>query len=342
MSRETRDCETLADGAEDRVARLVSLAGPRTVASDEVVREVKGAVHAHWRQSVAFRAHRRRFRRRLAAAGGLLAAAAVAALVVGPRLLTDRAPLPPIGEAEIVSGAVWKLLAAGEGGRRRVAAGDAIEARSELTTADGGALALRLASGASVRLDGGTRVRFGDGALHLERGAVYVDSGGVAASELEVRTALGTAREIGTQFEVRLVGNAMRVRIRAGRVALDAGGGEHLGGAGDEMLWRPEAGLARGKVPLHGAPWDWTMALAAPFDLEGAKVEDFLRWVARETGWRIRWADPALERQHAGETLFGSRGLEGVGPAEAPDLVLPSAGLQSRLDGGTLVVEEAR
>ncbi len=63
---------------------------------------------------------------------------------------------------------------------------------------------------------------------------LQVDSRGSPGS-IEIRTALGTARDVGTRFEVRLGDGALRVRVRDGVVEVDHAGETHEAGAGAEL-----------------------------------------------------------------------------------------------------------
>ena len=95
-----------------------------------------------------------------------------------------------------------------------------------LRTGARGFAGLRLADQYSIRLDEGTSVRFESShVLVLSQGALYVDSGGSpnGATPLEIRTPFGTARNQGTQFEVRLQDAGLRVRVREGVVQAGIG-----------------------------------------------------------------------------------------------------------------------
>ena len=68
--------------------------------------------------------------------------------------------------------------------------------------------------------------------IELSAGAVYIDTGSESA-RFAVRTPLATARDLGTQFEVRLLDDTLRLRVRSGIVELKdgvraAGGREDL------------------------------------------------------------------------------------------------------------------
>ncbi len=327
-AREPEDGEPLS--------RLLHLAGPRPAAPDRVVAEVKRVTYPAWRSKVRAVARTRRRRR-----AWMLAAAA--ALVVSAGFLLWRLPSMPspaagvpvrVATVEVAAGAV---TAGGAG----LVAGAEIGAGSEIETGPGGRSTLRLAGGASLRLDTGTVLRLeSTTALTLERGAVYLDTGSAPpAAAFQVTTPYGVARDVGTQFEVRLLDDALRVQVREGRVEVDLGGRPHVAPAGTALRVDAGGGVHRQEIPAHGPAWSWILRASPPFELEGRTLGEFLEWVARETGWRPRFPDPDLEREVAGTVVHGS--LAGVRPDQAPDLVLPSSGLRYRIEDGTMVIEQA-
>jgi ferric-dicitrate binding protein FerR (iron transport regulator) len=131
----------------------------------------------------------------------------------------------------------------------------------------------------------------------------------------------------------------MRVRVREGAVRLDRPGGEERAeeaAAGLELELDDAGGLVRRPVAATGPHWAWTLAIAPPFELEGRRLADFLAWVRRETGWEVRFVDPALEVATADIVLHGS--LRGITPDLAPAAVLPTCGLEHAVDQGALVI----
>lgn len=366
--------ESPVEGDDEALSRLLELAGPRPEPPAEVRRRVHRAVHAAWREKVGehARSRRRRFRQ--------LAAAAVLAVAVGLALWAGLGPGIPSPEAltvarvETVTGPVTvrtvtsrTLLPPAESEPVPLEAGDPLPAGSVLESGSkdgskggaasgpdargGGRAALRLAGGASLRLDRGTRVQLASAReLVLERGALYLDtgdgdpgapSGGALEGEglrpLAVRTPLGVARDVGTQFEVRLAQDSLRVRVREGRVEVDTGARSHAAAAGVALIVDPRGRVERHSIPRHGAGWDWIQAASPSFELEGATLAGYLDWLARETGWRIRYGDRELSGEAEEITLHGS--LEGLRPDETPAAVLPGAGLGHRLESGTLWIE---
>jgi len=323
-------------GDDDPIARLLRRAGARPAIPPETSARVRSAVHAHWRaQSVASR------RRRIALWAGCSIAAAAALLVVIGRGGRFPASSPPGTRESIATVLRAEGSVRREGGGRPVA-GDRLAPGSELETGSDGRVALALAGASSLRLDRDTRLVLGLGTvLNLGRGAVYIDSGSRSArrSPFVVQTEIGTVRDVGTQFEVRVEHDTLQVSVREGAAHLIHGGRPYQVGAGTRLLVKAE-GTAETRPLAAGDPdWDWVLAIAPPFDLEGRTLGEYLDWVSRETGWRVQFADRSMEQAAVREILHGS--IQGLRPDETPAAVLPPCGLRHRLTGGTLIVERA-
>ena len=204
-----------------------------------------------------------------------------------------------------------------------------------------GRASLRLAGGATVRLDAATRLRLASAAiLELESGAVYVDTG-AGRGPIEVRTSLGTVRDVGTRFAVQVAPEtALRVRVRDGEVLTERRGRTYRTQAGEELELRRNGTSERRAVAPYGPSWEWTLEAAPAFDIEGRSLREFLDWVSRETGWRIVFPDERLADSAAKIVLHGSLG--GLRPDRAPFAVLPGAGLEGALRDGELVVRAPR
>ncbi len=364
---------------EEALRRLLREAGPRpAIPSADLAAIVETARAEWWRRYGGGRRQRRRGgaagwgertadrpeRRRLSRRWLPLAAAAVLAVVVGAAWWAARpgprlAAPPPVASIEVLTGTV-RLMPPGEeplvlgtgGARQLLRVGTEIETAApggETQRAAGGAdgvgrIALRMAGGASVRLDAGTRLRLAsERQVELAHGAVYVDSGATAGTRrgMTVRTAAGRFEDIGTQFEVRTegagAGAVTRLRVREGRVAL--GRGEQpavVATAGEQVVVRAGGRIDKSTIPLSGPEWSWVLAAAPRLDIEGVTVRTYLDWLARETGWRIGIADEATAAVVDSAELHGS--IAHLDPIDTPAVVLASAGLGHRQSGGTLVV----
>jgi ferric-dicitrate binding protein FerR (iron transport regulator) len=186
-----------------------------------------------------------------------------------------------------------------------------------------------------VRLDAGSRARpLSPSAVELSQGAVYVDTGS-ESGRFEVRTAVATARDIGTQFEVRLLERTLRLRVRSGLVELKDDARSVSARAGTEITFSRSGSVGR-PIAAYGPEWDWTARISPPLTFEGMTLATFLEGVGREHGWAIHYADPALAREASGIVLHGS--VEGLSAREAVEAAVITSGLRHRFESGALVV----
>jgi hypothetical protein len=315
---------------DDDVAPLLHLAGRRPRLPEEEVAPLRAQAREVFRRQ----ARRTAMKRRLGwtAAAGLAAAGLL--LVIGP--IFRRLSLPSSSEAvatfELRTGEVTVSDADGQ----------ALFAGAVIETGDNGRVALRLPAGGSVRIDGGSTVRFDSPrTLTLGRGAVYADSGAAAtpARGIEIATVFGSIRDVGTQFEVRLLpeAKALRVRVREGKVLVDQAGEIRQAGTGAELILEADGGFQSAVIPVYGADWDWVQRAAPALAIEGASLADFLAWVSRETGLRWRLAEPGAGKPPEEVILHGS--IEGLTAEESLAVVLPSCGYRHRRVGGELWLE---
>lgn len=323
MDDETQTDMNRPPAGEDDLAPLLHLAGRRPRLPEGEVAPIRTAAREVFRRQ----ARRSASRRRLAwtAAAGLAASllATIGWVLRGP---TGPGSHPPVATFAMRIG--------------EVSIPGSLSAGAVVTTGDNGLAAVRLPAGASVRIDARSAVRFDSPRLvTLQRGAIYVDSGETASTAgIEVATAFGSVRDVGTQFEVRLRSGEIRVRVREGKVIVDHAGEARQARAGGELVLQEDGGFRRAEIPVYGPGWEWVQRLAPPLAIEGASLADFLDWVSRETGLRWRLAEPA-DRSPEEILLHGS--IAGLTAEEALAVVLPSCGYRHRREGDQLWVEPA-
>ncbi len=330
---------TIADrGAQDDGAMesLLRLAGPRAPVPDDRMQRLKAGAHTEWRRQVTTRRRRHVMRWSL---GGL---AAAAALVLALRATTGLGPMAPAAvEFAVVESLGSNARLASDADSRRGAflkVGDRVPVGPSRLSLAGGTAALRLPGGAAVWVDRGSALRVtADDVVELDGGAVYIDAGGTTS--LEIRTALGVVRDVGTKFEVRLTPVALRVRVRDGAVQVRRDQQQHDARPGDELLLDASGAVARRTIPVDGPDWAWTRGAPTPFELEGRSLREFLQWVASENGWQLQFADSAVEDKARTTTLHGS--IRGLTPEQALAAVLPTSGVEHQLDGGVLSIRLA-
>jgi ferric-dicitrate binding protein FerR (iron transport regulator) len=291
---------------EEQVRHLLEEAGPRPEVPPEDLAKIKAAFRAEWQQHV----RRRRFPdRRL----WLLAASVL--LVIGFGWWLWPAASAPVARVEGTSG--------------REEGAELLSGTGVVTEED--PLALRLEGGASLRLDVDSQVRLvSTSVIELRRGAVYLDSEGTGT--VTVQTPFGTVMEVGTQFEVRLLESALRVRVREGEVRVDS----HRAEAGTELTVQADGSVTRNRIASYGPPWSWVLKAAPPLRIEGLTLAEVLARVTRETGWTIRYEDPGIAASAGEIVVHGDVGH--LAPDQALEVVLPGAGLDYQVVDGVLIL----
>jgi ferric-dicitrate binding protein FerR (iron transport regulator) len=314
----------------DLVESLLRSAGRRVEPPDGTYEQVLAAAQAAFRM----KSSRRRERSRLLWAGA--AAAVVVGVVFAWRLTL---PVTPDGElarvarisgtVEVATGGAWQDLAR---------SGVSLEAGVRIRTLDDGRAAFELAGGESLRLAAGTEIMLdAPGRLYLQSGTLYVDSGVQrAAARLEVVTPAGTARDIGTQFELKVAGSALRLRVREGRVALDRGGRTLTGQAGEQVSINGLDGVSRSPIAADDPAWQWAESIAPMPDMDGKPAAALIAWVARETGRRLRYESTLVEQRATAVILHGD--VRHLAPIEALQVMLATTDLKVELRGDTMEV----
>jgi len=262
----------------------------------------------------------RRWRPVMAAAAGLAIVLIGALLARWPIATPD-----PRAELAYGTGSFQVAPAATEpeaGGVRRIRYG------SVLDTASDGRLLVTIDALLSIRLDGDTRVRLVSPAeVELLEGRLYVDS--ERAAPLVVRTAAGTVTDVGTRFEVIVRPDGLTVALREGRVEVAAGAmrlESRADGVNGELLAFSDGMLTeRRGVPTTDPRWRWIAQAQPGFALDGASVDAYLAWAAREGGYTLRYASPAVRQQ-----------------AEMPRALVGSARAQADLESIRLLLETTR
>ena len=332
--------ETYDNPTEERddVATLVRLAGKRKAVPPERTERVKAAARAEWQRQVS-----RRSTRRIWAGVGGAALAASLLLLVGIRFFSPgdgpETDAGGVNQIEAISGSVWTAVEGDGTGRRPLAAGDTIVAGTQVTTDERARTAIRMATGHLLRLDTSTVIRLqDDGSVMLGQGAVYVDSGfeAVVAGSLDVQTPFGIVREIGTQFEVRLADDNVRVRLREGVVIVHQGVREHEMQVGTELELKADGSVTRRAITTHDTGWDWIATVTPVPDLEGQTVRSFLEWAARERGWRLSFANERVAGAATRTVLSGTASQMTL--EEALDAALLTSRMTYTVEEGVLRV----
>jgi ferric-dicitrate binding protein FerR (iron transport regulator) len=312
----------------DLVASLIRAAGRRTAPPEDAYRQVLAAA------TTAFHAKKaRRFERNL-----FLAAAAVVLAAIGVALMLQWHPAslqPRVATVVRLIGSVEQDTA--NGWQALVDANGALAPGTKLRTLQGGSAALALDGGASLRLAAVTEVTLnGPRDVTLQSGMLYLDHRGAPGSGYRIETPAGTARNVGTQFELRAEDGSLRLRVREGRVEIDRAGQIVTGSAGEQLDFDALGGVARSSIPSSDPAWQWAETIAPTPDMDGQSAAALIAWVARETGHRLLYASPIVEQRATSVILHGN--IRHLTPLEALDAMLATTDLVYVLRGDTMEI----
>ena len=306
----SNDTSKMGKDEMDDVGRLIRHAGAREPVPGDRYKRSHEKVRDHWEQVV--REQRKpatppRFLS-LARAAGFVAVAAIALFLVGRGITPD----PQITTVAMVERIVGEVNVNG----MALTAGQELESGTVLTTSDSARIALRLATGQALRIDNGATVTFhAPDQLALDSGALYIDTTGAEQSApIAVVTALGTARDIGTQFQVRLSSGALLVGVRDGLVQVEQNQEDLFEvNAGTQIRLASSGGQSSEPLDTQDPAWNWIESVAPRFEMDGASLAEYLAWYASETGVELVWADKSSEQQASRITLTGD--LDNENPA---------------------------
>jgi ferric-dicitrate binding protein FerR (iron transport regulator) len=317
----------------DSLAHIIRAAGRREVPPMQAYERTFIAATHVWQAKL----RRHRWRRASALAAGL--AMLAVCIGIGVRSLDSKQSDPqPIAQVMRVIGSAYIQLAGSRqwfslqedakplpiGGVLRTETASAVALRLE-------DVSVRIAGDAEIVLESQSRVR-------LVRGKVYVDTGADNGDRrMLVVTDTGSVSDVGTQFEVQPLPAGYRVRVREGQVLMQHEDRRERGEAGEQISF------VRNRVDSvtfakNDPEWRWAEVLASAPDIDDQPLTVLLAWVARETGGKIRYAAPAVERKATTTILHGSiRHLE---PLQALAVMMATTDLQHEvLPDGTILIK---
>ncbi|MEA3106040.1 MAG: transrane sensor [Gammaproteobacteria bacterium] len=307
--------------------------------SQQGLERVRAAVEREWHAATTSSAAAPKQRTALSFRVRWFAAAAAAVVAaVGVTFWVARQPMQAasLGSVSRTDEGALSVLSVGfprrnltQGGEFRV--GDRV-------TAQGPAL-VALARGGTLRISAGSELAIiSRSQITLERGLIYLDipSEGGDGSPLRVVTDAGAVEHVGTEFEVKSDDEAVRVRVREGRIRFVGRTDTVVADAGTELLAAPGKTIVQRPIDTYGRDWSWTAALAPDYEIEGRSLIGFLRWVSRELGRPLNFAD-ANARQIADRTiLHGS--VRHQAPIDAMSNVLATTSLTYEIRGDAIWV----
>lgn len=324
---------------EEVLAKLLQTAGTREEPPRDAYDQVLAAATGAWQDKV-----RKTRRRRWAIA---MAASVAVVAIVAAFVVRQQGPVGPpvlVASSDRVFGTA-AMLSGGESGWRDVGgSGLAVVAGDRLRTSGASGLGLLMGPGVSFRMDESTEVWIeSTTCIHLVTGAVYLDAhprlgrGGA----FEIVTPIGSARHVGTQFELKYRDGGLRLRVREGRVMLRHLDAEVPAEAGVQLSVDTTGKVEETVVTRHDPDWEWVQALAPAPNESDPSLTSLLDWVERESGREVHFATPELREKAARTVLHGSR--ERLLPMEALSVMLQTTDFQYTVASDSeILIEERR
>ncbi len=308
----------------DAVGQLVRHAGARVPVEKNRSERVYENVRRHWQEEVIERGDKRSRRpfRSVAMAAG-------AALLIGTVFMFTKVmiipKLEPLAHVERVVG---ELSLAGQS----IGAGGVIFEETPILTGADNRMALRMGGGQSLRVNHSTNLIIHSARhLTLNSGAIYIDTAYAADSRpILVTTPVGSAQDIGTQFQVRVTRMNMVVGVRKGTVEISHAGQDGLSVEKGYVVEVDEQGenVTASQAP-NDLDWDWVETVVPDFDIQDRTLEAYLEWYANERGLEISWADNVSEQRARTTKLTGS--IKGRNLDQGFELVRQIAPFEYRL-----------
>lgn len=321
---------------EKALEALLRQAPPRPVPGDAEKAKARAAVHNEWSGVVRHRSRRRNLARLAIAATVLLAA------FVSFNLFRTNGVAPPrVAMIDKSFGSIYLIGERSElletGDLESIVAGQVVK------TGAASGLGLATSSGASLRVDQDTRIEFVDeSTVRLQAGRIYVDTNpatitGVDSGTVRVVTSQGQVTHLGTQFMTAFNGTELSVSVREGRVAIDGTYHDATVTPGRRIVLRGSQRPEITNIAAYGDAWRWTEDMAPSADFDGRSIYEFLQWVARETGYAIRFETPDAERVAHD---FKLRGTVQTSPTKALHLWMMTVDLAYRMEDGVIFISE--
>jgi len=287
--------------SEEHIAEILKRVSRRDKPAAEMSSSIKQSVKTVWQQEVALHAGVRRRNR-------WLAIAASVCLAVGAGFLFNTQPggISSTSVAQVVGNIEYRASAQADWapiGKTTV-----LETDAEVRSGIGSYSALTLANGMTLRLDETTAIRLeSESQVYLSLGGLYAESDKkLAGQSLVVNTEFGAARDIGTEFEVRVSPDYWRVQVRDGLVNINADEFNTTAQAGERLVIARDQSVEREALSASDTSWQWTHRVHQPIAIEGASLSAYLAWWSDETGRRIVFKNNEDEIAATRTILHGS------------------------------------
>jgi len=331
------------------IARLVETAGRGPTASEEAKQRIYARVQAEWRDAIQSEPVRKpaprptwsivdwlpaSFARGLAVAASLMIAILAAYVAWTPE------PEPAVRLATVAKsiGAASIRDGNGESSRLLGVAGRVVQAGDTLVTSGDGSVSLSLDRGMTLRVNNNSEITLTSrDSVDVRVGTVYFDSGSstLAGNALTIDTPFGSVEHLGTQYEVRVNEDDLRIRVREGAITFRDGQREFVGEIGQQLLLTGQSEPIQTPISTTGPQWQWVEELATAPTADRQQLMELLVWVARESGRELSFESNVVVS--AAETTLLT-GVAGLTPAETLQVITSTTNIRYRIQDERLFV----
>lgn len=332
----SKSSEELLMRGDKAIEELLEHAAPRPTPPSEDESMVRDAVYAEWQAATG----RVRVRQRMtyfAVAATVLLGIAV---LFNALQVTD---VQPVQVATISKSHGSIYLLGDQSALEQVNDLKSISAGEVIVTGEDAGIGLEWGNGGSLRVDKNTRIKFASkDSVYLESGRIYFDSrpsqlvAAITGSGFEITTDHGSVRHLGTQYMTYADTDRLSVSVREGEVVVDGTYvDEAVAAKGQRVTVSGGARPVVVNINGYGEAWDWIETTAPDADVDGKSVDEFLKWVGRETGLQVSYESSAAEQKARDGILKGSVDMD---PRDELNFRMLGEDLDYRIDGGTIYV----
>lgn len=320
---------------DERIEDVLSEARPRPAPNSGRKEEIYDQLRDEWMISnQQTRQRRRHF-------VGAAAASFVAAIVVVMRLGSgvDVPVTQPDAYIAVLHGAGATLNGeqiqdlGSTGSTLRLRAGDTIK------TGVDAAVAIAWNKTGSLRLARSSEVTIVDAnEVSLTSGKIYYDSmlfGSANGVPIVVATSRGTIQHVGTQFLAQTDQRGTTISVREGEVSFGRDSKTTIVRSGQSASFDNSLNATVSAISPDDSSWDWVSELAPKWNVDGRSTMDIIRWISRETGLSIDFAD---ERAEAYARKDQVRGVGEISPTAAMRIVPVATQLRFEIGNSTIRV----
>lgn len=304
--------------SEEQIEQLLGRIGDIPQPPGDMRERVKSQVESAWRDNV--QEQQQKWQNY-----GLFAAAATITLAITVGWLMTSEPLPQPVIASLDS-PLESVMTSTDGDRWQASANLDMQQGAYVRAMDTASLSLtntlniRMKPESVVYLSSTDEVR-------LISGEIYLDSYEKPKDEsFRVVTNFGIAEDIGTQFSVATSAAGWQIQVREGLVQVKDDATQVQLTESDRLNITATNRVSQSTLPAHHESWQWVENSRPVYDIEGESVDEYLQWVARETGRDLQYMSNVARESAKTTLLHGS--ITGMTASKSVQTVLPATNFE--------------